>query len=347
MKLKTLLLASAILMPLTPALADHPGPTGIDGGGATISLLSPDTLESNGWSAGTRLSFTRPDQRPDEELARLAGKHIHAHNADYVLNSAVGVAYGITDQLTVSAELPYVRRDDLRAGEHSHSGSMSTNEVVELDDVSGIGDASILAKYKIFDRDGLRFALVGGLKLPTGSTRKRSKEGEWLETEHQPGSGSWDPLVGAAIGTKFGPVQLTASGLYQWSGKGAQDTRLGDRAQVGVAISHRFGPPEHHHEEPKDEDDYSPKAEHHGRHGHDCWDVFVELTGEWEGRQKVDGEIEEESGGHSIWFGPGARYNSAKGWSAALAFGLPVWQSIRDSHPDNDYRLTLAVSRAF
>jgi hypothetical protein len=26
---------------------------------------------------------------------------------------------------------------------------------------------------------------------------------------------------------------------------------------------------------------------------------------------------------------------------------LPVWQDIRQSHPDNDYRLTLAVGKAF
>ena len=71
------------------------------------------------------------------------------------------------------------------------------------------------------------------------------------------------------------------------------------------------------------------------------------MTGEWEGRQRVDGEIEAESGGTSLWVSPGARYNMPSGLSAAFALGLPVWQDIRPSHPDNDYRLSMSLGRAF
>ena len=46
------------------------------------------------------------------------------------LNAAAGAAYGVTDRLTISAELPYIRRDHLREGEHSHSGGVAINEVV-------------------------------------------------------------------------------------------------------------------------------------------------------------------------------------------------------------------------
>ena len=44
---------------------------------------------------------------------------------------------------------------------------------------------------------------------------------------------------------------------------------------------------------------------------------------------------------------PGARFTSKSGVSAAVAVGLPVAQKIRASHPDNDYRLTYSVGRAF
>jgi hypothetical protein len=329
----------------SPALADHAAPAGVGGNGASLNLLTPDTLGRGQSSAGFRLSYTRPDQRSDEELADLAGHHVHAHNTDYNLTAAIGAAYGISDRLTVSAELPYVRRDGLREGEHSHAGGHAINEVAQLGNVSGFGDLSIMAKYKLVDRPGASFALVGGLKLPTGSTRRRSREGERLETEHQPGTGSWDPLFGAAFGTTLGPVNFNAGALYPISGTGAQQTRLGDRAAGGIAFSHRFGPPEHHHEE----------AGHHHHeggaaprpHGHSSWDAFVELTGEWEGRQKIAGEVEPDSGGKSVWLSPGARYNSASGLSVAASFGLPVWQDIRASHPDNDYRLTFAVGKAF
>jgi hypothetical protein len=73
----------------------------------------------------------------------------------------------------------------------------------------------------------------------------------------------------------------------------------------------------------------------------------VELGGEWEGRQKVDGETEQESGGKWLYVAPGARFISASGWSAAAAVAVPVWEDIRPSHPNNRYRMVLSLGRSF
>ena len=342
---KHILLGAAMLAPAYPAHADHMGPTGFGSGGG-MSVFTPDTLDEGHWSAGFRLTYTRPDQRSDAELEALAGQHIHAHNTDYNLNASAAVAYGIDHHLTISAELPYIRRDDLREGTHEHVGGVALNGVEQLGSISGIGDLSLLAKYRLSDSGTTGFALIGGLKVPTGSTHRQSPDGERLETEHQPGTGSWDPIAGASASANLGTVQLTASAIYQFSTQGAQDTRLGDRLQGGIALSHRFGstPPgeaEHHNHHHGDELD-----EHHERPTSN-WDAFVELAGEWEGRQKAGGEVEEASGGTWIYVAPGVRYNAASGWSAGAALALPVWQDIRASHPDNDYRLTLSIGRAF
>lgn len=339
------LLGAAFALFATPALADHMGPSAVGSGGG-MAVFGPDTLDEGRAAAGFRLTYTRPEQRSDAELEALAGEHIHAHNTDYNLNASLGVAYGITHHLTVSAELPYVRRDDLREGEHSHAGGGAVNEVVRLGSVSGIGDMSLLAKYRLTEGEESRFALIGGIKVPTGSTRKRSDDGERLETEHQPGTGSWDPILGASASTRLGAVRVTASALYQLSTRGAQDTRLGDRLQGGIALSHRFGLTEHHHDEAGHSHHHGDELnEHHEDHAHSTWDAFVELAGEWEGRQKVDGEIENESGGKWVYLAPGVRFNSASGWTAAAAVALPVWQDIRASHPDNRFRLMLSVGR--
>lgn len=348
MAYKTLLLASALIA--APAFAHHPAPT-VAGTGGGISVAGPDTLEDGQWFVGARTIYVRPDQRSDEELAALAGQHIHAHNTDYNLNTSVGVAYGITPSLTVSAELPYVHRDDMREGHHAHHGGHAMNEVIERGDAAGIGDLTLVATYRVAQGETAAFALMAGIKTPTGGTHKLDDDGERFETEHQPGTGSWDPLIGAAGRANFGPIQLNASAIYQFSGKGAQDTRLGDRGHVGIALSHRFGPPEHHHADADDGhmhgDDGDGGHAHPAPHNHASWDAFVELTGEWEGRQKVAGEIEETSGGKSMWLTPGVRLNTASGFSIAGGVGLPLWQDIRESHPDNDYRLTLSVGRAF
>lgn len=329
----------------TPALADHLGPSGF-GAGAGSSVFSPDTLDENHWAGGLRFTLTNPRQRSDSELAGLAGQHVHAHNTDYNLSAALGIAYGVTHRLTVSAELPYVRRDDLREGTHVHVGGTAVNGVERLGIVAGIGDVNVLAKYRLTDRGKSGLALVAGLKLPTGSTHERSPAGERLETEHQPGTGSWDPIFGASASIRDRSLSLTASALYQLSTQGAQRTRLGDRVQGGIALSHRFDGAAHgamttHNRHHGDELDETHE------HRHSTWDAFIELGGEWEGRQKVNGEIETESGGKWAFLAPGLRHNAASGWSAAAALALPVWQRIRLSHPDNRFRLTLSLGRSF
>jgi hypothetical protein len=342
-----ILAGAAFAVLASPALADHMGPSGA-GSGAGVNVFAPDTLDEGHWGLGLRFAYTRPERRSDAELEALAAQHVHAHNTDYNLNASVGAAYGITHELTVSAELPYVRRDHLREGEHSHVGGVALNDVQQLGNVAGIGDLNILAKYRLTGEEGLRVAIVGGIKMPTGSTHKTDPEGERLETEHQPGTGSWDPIFGASAAQKIGAVQLTASFLYQISGKGAQDTRLGNRLQGGLSISHHFGPAEReHHDEGEEHDHHHHHDDGAKPHGHDSWDVFAEFGGEWEGRQRIDGQVEQASGGSWIYAAPGVRFNSARGWSAGAAIAIPVSQHIRASHPDNRFRLLVSLGKAF
>jgi hypothetical protein len=321
----------------SPAFADHMGPSGFGSGGG-MTVFTPDTMDGGHWAAGLRLTYTRPEQRSDAELEALAERGIAAHNTDYNLNASLGVAYGINHHLTVSAEVPYVRRDRLREADDG--------EVEQLGSVAGIGDLNLLAKYRLIDGGTTGFALIGGIKLPTGSTHRTSIDGERLETEHQLGTGSWDPIFGASASTKLAAVQLSASAIYQVSTKGAQATRLGNRLQGGIALSHRFGEQLHEHA-PSHNHHHGDELDEHHEHAHSSWDAFVELAGEWEGRQKVGGELEGASGGKWAWIAPGLRFNAASGWSASAGVAVPVWEEIRASHPDNRYRLTLSLGRAF
>jgi len=331
--------AAALLACSTAAYADHSGPAAIGGSGGALDVSGPSMLGAGEVALAWRTVLALPQDRPDAELEALAEDDIHAHTSDYVLTSALAAAYGITDRLAVSAQIPFVLREDLREGEHSHVEGVSANEVVQLGDVAGIGDLSLIASYRLTGREGSGLALIGGLKLPTGTTRQRSIEGERLETEHQPGSGSWDPVLGVAAGTKLGALQIDGSLTYQFAGKGAQDTTLGDRLQGGVALSHRFGSVEHHHDDPD-------AGEHHHRET-GSWDAFAGLTIEWEGRQAVEGEIEQESGGTALWLTPGLRYNAPARFSVAAGLGVPLWQDIRLTHPDNGLRGIISLGTSF
>jgi hypothetical protein len=303
-----------------------------------MSVFSPETMDGGHWAAGFRLALTKPAQRSDDQLEALAERGIAAHNTDYNLKASLGVAYGLNHHLTLSAELPYVRRDHLREADDG--------EVQRLGNVAGIGDLNLLAKYRLTDSESSGFALIGGIKMPTGSTHQTSPDGERLETEHQPGTGSWDPIFGASASTRVGAVQLTASALYQISTTGAQATRLGNRLQGGIALSHRFGEAAHEHLESHNHH-HGDELDEHREPAQSSWDAFVELAGEYEGRQKIGGEIEPASGGKWAWIAPGIRFNAATGWSASAGVALPVWQHIRASHPNNLYRVVLSLGRAF
>ena len=333
---KSLLIGAALFALSSPALADHLGPSGFGSGGG-MSVFSPETMDGGHWAMGLRLVFTRPDQRSDEELEMLAEHGVAAHNTDYNLNASLGVAYGLNHHLTLSAELPYVRRYKLREADDGQAQQVGS--------VGGVGDLNLLAKYRLTDSEDFGFAVIAGIKLPTGSTHK-SSHGKRLETEHQPGTGSWDPIVGASASTRLGAVQVTASTLYQISTVGAQATRLGNRLQAGVAFSRRFGEPPHENLE-SHEHHHSGELDEQRAPRHSSWDAYVEFAGEWEGRQEINGETEAASGGKWAWIAPGLRFNAASGWSASAAVAVPVWQEIRASHPPNRYRLLFSVGRAF
>ena len=141
----------------SPALADHAGPSGV--GGGSINVLSPDTLDEGATALGLRLAYTLPDRRRDAELGALAAQDIDAHNTDYNLLAALGLAYGLSHHLTISLELPYVRRDHLREGTGTVAGPGLTG-VEELGTVAGVGDMSVLARFRPFENRGDRKSVV-------------------------------------------------------------------------------------------------------------------------------------------------------------------------------------------
>jgi hypothetical protein len=341
------IIAAALCCPA--ARADHLGLSGGPGASGSIATLSASTLPRGKGSAAVRFNLLKPDQLADAELAARAGRHIHAHNADYVLGPSLGLAYGASDNLTLALSLPYLTRRDIRAGTHHHAGGVATNGVEELGSSSGLGDAILLGQLRVLGDDDAPWqaALFAGLKVPTGATHVLDGNGERFETEHQPGTGSWDPLLGLAVSRRFERISLDASLLYQVSTTGAQATRLGNRAQYGLGVAYSLGPRPHHHEH-----EHEQEHGHEHGHGHDhhdglAADLVLELNGEWEGRQRVGGAVEAESGGHVVYLSPGLRLKPAPDWSAQLSVGVPVLQRIRLSHPENRYRIAAGIARAF
>lgn len=321
-----------------PALADH----SIAGGGVSQSgpvvTLDAQTVSAGSLVGGVSVHYTKPDPYTDAELIALASQHVHAHTTDYNASASASLAYGVTGHFTISASLPLVFRHNLRAGEHSHSGGAVSNTVEQLGSVSGLGDLSLLGEY-VFAHDhkaGWFVSALGGVKVPTGDTNQTGPDGERLETEHQPGTGSWDPLVGLAASKRWGRWALHGSALYQVSTKGSQGTELGDRLSLSTAVVHTFSADADHHE-------HSGETAEHHHHDGPTWGLMLETSYEREGKERIAGLIEDDTGAEGLWLSPGVRCASPKGWSAALSAGLPIWQDIGASHPDNSFRVIMQI----
>lgn len=350
---------SAAALAATPAFAHHPG-TG--GGAATsgpINIISATTLERGQGAAAVLFEMIKLAPLGNDTLETLAGQHVHAHSLDRILAPSVVLAYGIMSDLTVSVRLPFVKRQDIRAGHHSHvHGVGAVNEVEERGDTSGIGDLTVLNQYRFLNNrsTGTEATLLFGFKAPTGKTNEVDAHGELFEAEFQPGSGSWDGLFGLAFSHSFGIVGLHASGLYSLVSEGIQDTDLGDRFHYGIGISYRLagmpsdGPMKlggHRHGSHTHAAGTAPHAHDEPRSSSGlAVDLVLELNGEWSAKQESAGEKDPNSGGHTLYLSPGVRL-SGNNMSAFVSVGVPVVNDLNGFQAEPDWRLFSGLAFAF
>lgn len=195
----------------------------------TLDVLDGETLFEGGWlftlgvEAETREGLLRGTKRVDDPLDRRLTER----------TGALGVHYGLRYDVQLSAILPYVDRE-LRLDDPAGPDRLSAG---------GAGDFAMVAKWRIkrWDEVGTatNLAVMAGLELPTGEDGERSG-GTRLPPELQPGSGSWDPSIGAAITHESGRWRFNAAALYQRNGRGGQDYKAGDELFVELAAGNRF-----------------------------------------------------------------------------------------------------------
>jgi hypothetical protein len=328
------ILTTAAIIALIPssAKADHGSMGGASEGAGPIVTSRAETMKAGTFTASVTSEFASFDEFSDNELINRAGQHIHAHSADYLLINSLGLAYGL-EGLTLSVRLPYVYRDNIRSGSHSHGPAGNTAE--DHGDVGGLGDATFMGKWRFYAGEDFSSALLFGIKAPTGETGKKH-DGEKLEAEHQPGSGSWDPLLGAAVTKRLGDFAVDASTLASFAQEGAQHTDLGNRVSYNLALSWRAG------EEARRQFHHEGKA-----HGHNYLDLTLELNGEWVGKKQEDDEADPDSGGNQVFLSPGIRFTPESHWSGFLSVGIPVISNLGAGHAETDYKVTAGISKSF
>jgi hypothetical protein len=314
--------------------ADHPtlgfGPE-LAGPIITVSAVP---LEKGRIAFDLRTELINQKAFSDTDLIRFAEADRDVHSVDWVLSPSLGLAWGAGENLTLGLRLPYLYRNAIREAHHEPGGEPP--HVEDHGDAKGFGDLTFFGQYRFLERPAakLHLALLFGVKAPTGRTDIRTHEGGRFEAEHQPGSGSWDPMLGLALTRHFNSLAFDASTLYLLATKGTQKTDLGDLLTYSAALSWRVPELGHYHN-------------NGGHHSHLNWDLILEANGEYRQKEEVGRVKNPESGGHILFLSPGTRLSAEDGMSAALSLGIPVWEDLNGKQSEPEYRLLFSVGAVF
>ncbi|WFU16759.1 transporter [Bradyrhizobium sp. CB3481] len=364
--------SSMMLFLAAPAEAHHPGGGGNTGSGGAINTISADTLAEGMFAASIRYEFIRLGQLSDADLLAAANRGTHAHSLRSIDAMSLSVAYGITNDLTLAVRASGVRRSDIREpGEDmlsgGHMGMMNSNEMSSLMSADGVnrrgnsagfGDVTMLGQYRFHNnaQTGTSAAVLFGFKAPTGSTSQRDNFGQLFEAEFQPGSGSWDGLIGAAFTKRTGRWAFDVSGLYYLVSNGTQNTNLGDRFLFGTAVSYRLVGPvgsakevELHDYCMQPRNQLQEHCLYHANHDHSdmkktpyTLDLVLELNGEWHDKQRIAGIADPNSGGTTVYLSPGLRVGVDR-FSGFVSFGVPVINQHNGVQSKPDYRILTGI----
>ena len=339
-----------------PAFAHHAGGAGNTGGAGPINTISASTLEHGHAVAGVVVDYTRLNTLSDATLINATAAGLEGvHDLKTLQSFALVGAYGVTNDLTVSFHVPFVKRTGIRAAEADPNSGVI--DLLNHGGSDGFGDVSALGQYRFFnDRASqTEAAVLFGLKAPTGPTDRRSRQNELLDAEFQPGSGSWDFSVGAAATHRVGQWSFDANVLYIIATEGTQNTELGDLFQYNAAISYRLAGLGHTGQAPMFHGGHSHETGDDG-HAHalmhdeapagPAFDLILELNGQWHGKQVTNGVTDENSGASTIFISPGLRVSVGQ-VSAFASVGIPVLNDFNGIQPDNDWHLSTGVMVTF
>lgn len=241
------------------------------------------------------------------------GEASSAGNEIEEIKSTMVLGYGATPDLAIFGIVPWVSRDlDLASGGRREA--------------SGLADMRVFARYTAYSHDvsggTFRIAPFLGLEMPTGENRKSDALG-LLPPGLQPGSGSWDPFGGVVV--SWATLDWNLDGQVSWQANTRADgVEMGDLFQADLAVYKRLLPAE-----------LSADTASFLLGG-------VEFNFEDEGRTRLSGAADPDSGGQRFFITPGLQY-AGKLWMAEVAVQIPVARNLNGANFDRDFALQIGL----
>jgi len=284
------------------------------------------TLPKNNWVAETYADYRTVNggspsasAKAPEEEALLKSMWIQS----------VGLRYGLTDKITLSALLPYV--------------SLYT----DTGNDGGLGDLILMGTFSIFNKSNFTIGLQAGVELPTGIQKSGTFDNETVVV----GSGSYDPMAGIIIAKRWDKFSLQANGLYKHTTNGFQGNYYGSIAVQNISLNYRIlGENSSCATMPMEEtnSDNSTKTTDKTTTTESklSWAVFGGYYGEWLDKLKEDGIIDHNSGYYLGYATLGTNLTYAT-WSFPLTASLPVIQNMNGDQNSGGFRIRLGIIKSF
>ena len=248
--------------------------------------------------------------------------------------SQLVAGYNFTERFGMQFNLPAIHRSFQRP---DGAGGLERGRE------SGFGDASVTANFIAVHYEKMNFtfrwSLFGGLKIPSGSSRRINEEVLELTAPEPPdgapasgihghdlalGSGSVDGIIGTGIFLRRNRCFFTANAQYTLRTKGDFEYRYAnDLAWSGgpgffVALK----------------DNYTVALQ-------------LNISGEDKGRDTFQGAVADDTGITTVYVGPEVRFSWSEKLSAQVGIDLPVSINNTSLQAVPDYRVRVGLTWHF
>ncbi|NQY81350.1 MAG: transporter [Candidatus Caenarcaniphilales bacterium] len=305
------------------------------------------TLPKGVFGVGVGTSYVNSGRHSRSQFRGITRRDEHGDSVNSNLTANLNIAYGITDDLSLTLFMPYIMGFGFQ--------EMHDGELEDLGNSIGFGDLTSLLQYRFYENEEskLQSAFIAGMKFPTGFTGVTSNEGELFEATNQPGSGSWDPLFGLAVSKTFkNDINLDANFLYRLTTEGAQNTDVGDVANYNVALSYPIhhthdNPFSHRHSHDREKGILHKLLPEHILGQYVAWDMIFEVNTIYQSIPEESGVKIENHGGTTVFLSPGVRMTFNDRVVFNLSVGFPVIEVLDGEQGGSDFRLFAGLATSF
>jgi hypothetical protein len=292
---------------------------------AVYSASQAQGQTGKGFLAGVAEQFTHfgTMQEDGNEVPNEVGQYLDSSV------SQVFVGYNMNNRFGVQLNVPIIYRSFKRPEGYQ----------IDRGTVSGLGDISLTGNLHLLQKLGTDFScnlnLLGGIKMPTGSTDRLKEEFNEVEVPGAPesgihghdltlGSGSWDGIVGSSAFARYKRMFLTANVQYNIRTEGDYDYEFAnDLTWSGGPGAYLLL---------QDERTLS---------------LQLVVSGEYKGKDTFQGESAEDTGVTSVYLGPEVGFTWSEQLSAEVGVDLPVSIDNTALQAVPDYRIRAALTWRF